>query len=381
MTHPLTIGKAATLIERFEGIEVESYLDPQGVPTICTGLTQYSNGDPVRLGDVCFESICTEYTKEQIERDVLPELSKIPGWDNLGPNRQAALISFAWNMSIDFYEKPEFENLKEVLKEGAKHPEAYEDVPYILGLFTKSYGEQLPGLMFRREIESHEWRKESVIPIRLKASKDTYLKKAPICHYQLSETGKSFVEVDEELCVSRLEEIPRDSHAWITLVGSGERWIINQRHWRESIANNFIIKKEDKVNWNVLEDRVGKYITVGEMLQYDPRRAPVEGSKDEINLLRLAEQFDSIREAWGAPIGILGAYRPEEKVKDNYHSKGMALDIYPVEDDLVEFSRWLSRRWTGGFLPNKGKEYLHIDIRKNGAFYTRPQQSLKSFAI
>ena len=117
------------------------------------------------------------------------------------------------------------------------------------------------------------------------------------------------------------------------------------------------------------------------MLQYDPRRAPVDGSEDEINLLRLAEQFDSIREAWGAPVGILGAYRPEEKVKDNYHSKGMALDIYPVEDDLVEFSRWLSRRWTVGFLPNKGKNYLHIDIRKNGAFYTRPQQSLKSFAI
>ena len=204
MTHPLTIGKAATLIERFEGIEVESYLDPQGVPTICTGLTKYTNGDPVRMGDVCFESICTEYTKEQIERDILPELSKIPGWDNLGPNRQAALISFAWNMSIDFFEKSEFENLREVLKEGAIHPEAYEDVPYILGLFTKSYGEQLPGLMYRREIESNEWRKESIIPIHLKASQETYLKKAPINHFQLSESGKQFVEVDEELYVSRI---------------------------------------------------------------------------------------------------------------------------------------------------------------------------------
>lgn len=381
MTHPLTIGKAAALLEKFEGVEVESYLDPKGVPTICTGLTSYSNGDPVRMGDVCFAAICTEYTKEQIERDVLPEVSKIPGWDLLGPSRQAALISFAWNMSFDFYEKPEFENLKEALKEGSMHPEAYEDVPYILGLYTKSYGEQLPGLMYRREMESNEWRKESVIPIHLKASQDTYLKKAAISHYQLSESGKQFVEVEEELLVSRLEEIPRDNHCWITLIGSGEKWIINQAHWRERNANNFIIKKEDKVNWHVLEDRVGKYITVGEILQYDPRRAPVEGEKDEINLLRLAAQFDLIREAWGAPIGIMGAYRPEEKVKDNYHSKGMALDIYPVQDDLVEFCRWLSRRWTGGFLPNKGKEYVHIDIRKNGSFYSRPQQSLKSLAI
>ena len=381
MTHPLTVKKAAALIEKFEGIEVESYLDPTGVPTICTGLTKYSNGDPVRMGDVCFEKICTEYTKEQIERDVLPELSKIPGWDCLGPNRQAALISFAWNMSINFYEQPEYENLRAVLEEGFQHPEAYEDVPYILGLFTKSYGEQLPGLMYRREIESEEWNKESVMPIHLKASQDTYLKKAPINHSQLSEKGKSYVEVEEELYVSRLEEIPRDSHCWVTLVGTGEKWIINQPHWRESIANNFIIKKEGKVNWNVLEDRVGKYITVGEILQYDPRRSPVEGSMDEINLLRLAEQFDSIREAWGAPIGILGAYRPEEKVVDNYHSKGMALDIYPVQDDLIEFSRWLSKRWTGGIFPNKDKSYIHIDIRRNGAFFSRPQQSLKSLAI
>ena len=44
MTHPLTIKKAASLIERFEGSEVESYLDPLGVPTICTGMTRYSNG-------------------------------------------------------------------------------------------------------------------------------------------------------------------------------------------------------------------------------------------------------------------------------------------------------------------------------------------------
>ncbi|MAX45505.1 MAG: hypothetical protein CMB24_01760 [Euryarchaeota archaeon] len=381
MTHPLTIEKAAALIEKFEGVEVESYLDPQGVPTICTGLTKYSNGDPVRMGDVCFAAICTEYTKEQIERDVLPEVSKIPGWDNLGPNRQAVIISFAWNMSIDFFEKPEFENLREVLKEGAKHPEAYEDVPFILGLFNKSYGEQLPGLMFRREMESDEWRKESVLPIHLEASDDTFIKKAPINHYLLSEEGKNYIETDEVLLISRLEEIPRDNHALVTLIGSGEKWFIEQRYWRERNATNFSIRKNDTVTWNVLEDRVGKYITVGEMLQYDPRRAPVEGSKDILNLLQLAEQFDSIREAWGAPIGVLGGYRPEEKIKDNYHSKGMALDIYPVEDDLVEFSRWLSRRWTGGFLPNKEKGYVHIDIRKNGAFYTRPQQSLKSLAI
>ena len=154
MTHPLTITKAAALIELFEGVEVEAYLDPLGVPTLCTGMTQYSNGERVRMGDVCYESICTEYTIEQIERDVLPEVSKIPGWDNLGSNRQSALISFAWNMGFNFFEVEGFEDMQEALKEGVDHPEAYEDIGCIFGLYSKSYGGQLPGLMYRREVES-----------------------------------------------------------------------------------------------------------------------------------------------------------------------------------------------------------------------------------
>tara|TARA_X000001036_G_scaffold197409_1_gene185887 strand:+ start:900 stop:2045 length:1146 start_codon:yes stop_codon:yes gene_type:complete len=381
MTHPLTIEKATKLIESFEGVEVEAYLDPLGVPTLCTGLTQYSNGEQVRMGDVCYGSICTEYTKEQIERDLLPEVSKIPGWEELGPNRQSVLISFAWNMGFKFFQEDGFEDIQEALKEASHHPEAYEDIGCILGLYTKSYGEELPGLMHRRGVEMNLWSKESVRPIHLKASQDTFLKKAPIDDALLSNTGKEYIEVDEELIVSRLEGIPRDCYSWVTIYGSGERWIINQTHWREQVANNFATKKADVVDWSILEDRVGRYLTVGEILQYDPRRAPVEGSVEEKRLLELAEQFDNIREAWGAPIGVVGAYRPEERIKDNYHSKGMALDIYPVQDCLVEFSRWLAKRWTGGFLPNKTKGYVQIDIRKNGTFSKRPQQSLKSLAI
>jgi len=381
MTHPLTIKKAVVLIERFEGTEVESYLDPLGIPTICTGITRYSNGDPVRMGDVCHESVCTAYTEEQIARDILPEVSKIPGWNNLGPNRQSALISFAWNMGYDFFEKPEFEELQEVLKEGVLHPEVYEDVGYVLSQYSKSAGVQMPGLMYRREIESNEWKKESVVPLHLKASQDTFLKKAPIDSLQLSEAGKKYVDMEDELVVACLEEIPRDSHCKVKILGSGEEWILYQPHWREKVATNFVTKKAEYVDWNVLEDRIGHYLTVGEILQYDPRREPVRGSMDEKHLIELAGQFDAIREAWGAPIGVLGGYRPEEKVIDNYHSRGMALDIYPVNDSLEEFSKWLAKRWKGGFFLNEKKGYLHIDIRDEGCFSKRPQQSLKSFAI
>jgi GH24 family phage-related lysozyme (muramidase) len=381
MTHPQTIKKAAALIELFEGKEVEAYLDPVGIPTICTGMTKYSNGEPVRLGDVCYEAICSAYTEEQIERDILPEVSKIPGWRKLGACRQAALISFAWNMGYDFFEKPEYEALQEVLKEGATRPEAYEDVEYILSLYSKSAGVQLPGLMYRREIESNEWRKESVKPIHLFASQDTYLKKAPIKEKELSDYGKHFVEVEEELVVSRLEEIAGDSHSKVIVFGSSESWYIEQPHWREKIATNFVTKKAEKVDWNILEDRVGNYLTIGEVLQYDPRRAPAEGSKEEKNLIELANQFDAIREAWGAPIGVVGGYRPEQQSIDDYHRKGMALDIYPVNDSVEDFARWLRKRWNGGLSLQKEKGYVHIDIRYHSRFSKRPQQSLKSLAI
>ena len=50
---PLALAMAVNLIKGFEGVETEAYLDPVGVPTICSGLTRYPNGAPVRMGDVC----------------------------------------------------------------------------------------------------------------------------------------------------------------------------------------------------------------------------------------------------------------------------------------------------------------------------------------
>ena len=373
MTHPTTIEKAAKIIEEFEGLETESYLNPVGIPTICTGLTEYENGDPVRMGDICNANICQAYTKEQIIKNILPSVTKIPGWDNFGADRQSALISFAWNMGQNFFEEPDFIDLQEVLKEGSVHPEAYEHVSCILNLYNKSNGVELPGLTKRREIESDIWKRESVGPLVFTASQETYLKKAPLNNLYLSDTGKRFMEEEEEIWVSKVEDVRENNHCWVTLIGSGERWMIDRCHWREKTANNFTTRKADIVDWNIMADRVGRFITVGEVLQYDPRRAPARGSIEEGRLIRLCEQFDKIREAWGDPIGVLGAYRPEEEEKGNYHHKGMALDIYPVKEDfcLTVFGEWLGSRWTGGMHINYEKNYIHIDIRNNGSFYLR----------
>ncbi len=383
----MTIGLAVALIIQVEGIETDAYLNPVGVPTICTGMTSYPNGDPVRMGDVCNKTVCTGYTESMLKQEVIPAVSKIPGWNRFGARRQSALLSFAWNVGADFYQAEGFESITTVLEEGAEHPEAYEDMADVLGGYTKVNGEELPGLVKRRSIEGFEWDQESVKPLFLKSSQDTFLKKAPIGSMELSDQGKRRVWSDEEIIVVRVEEIPHDAHSWVTFFNSGEKWIIYGPHWREKTANEFIPKYSESINWCVAADRVSKYLTVGEILQYDPRRAPLPGSKAEKKIKEIAKEFDAIREAWGGPLGVASGYRPEPinrqvgGASNSYHVKGMALDIYPINnvddptdesDDMEYFHRWLVQRWSGGYGDGREKGFIHIDTRKRGGFRKKP---------
>ena len=95
MSHPQTTRKAIQLIERFEGVEEDAYLDQVGVATIGAGMTKYPDGSFVRLGDHCSKQVCRGYLESMIENEYIPALAAIPGWTRLGPARQAVLISFA----------------------------------------------------------------------------------------------------------------------------------------------------------------------------------------------------------------------------------------------------------------------------------------------
>ena len=79
--HPKTLDFAVNLISSFEGCELEAYLNPVGIPTICTGVSRYPNGSYVMLGDVCQESICDNYIKQILINDFRSSVSLIPGWD------------------------------------------------------------------------------------------------------------------------------------------------------------------------------------------------------------------------------------------------------------------------------------------------------------
>lgn len=373
---PLALAMAVNLIKGFEGVETEAYLDPVGVPTICSGLTRYPNGAPVRMGDVCNEVVCERYLEDMLRHEYIPPLYKIPGWNGFGPQRQAVLISFAWNLGPNFYGNTDFETISSVLDEGAVKPEAYSKMPEALSLYIKANDLELEGLKIRRRREGEVWQCEDNGLMKFECIVPTFLKKAPIENSFLSNDGKQGFEFGESFDAVAFDALADDAHAWVTLAGNGERWAIYMPHWRH-VSPEPSADVNEKIDWGNFDALVGAHATVGELISYDKRRRPVVGSKEEEELFYIAGQYSLIREAWGGPLGITSGYRPEPfntragGVPGSYHSKGMALDIYPVEESCAAFYKWLVRRWTGGLGDGCHKGFVHIDTRDNGEFHPR----------
>lgn len=381
-SNSLTLQAAVQLIESFEGVETEAYLDPVGVPTICAGITRYPNGAPVVMGDVCDARICKAHLINLLQKTYVPALQAIPGWSMLGYRRQAVLLSFAWNLGPGFYGAAGFETITKILKEGATRPEVYAELPKALLLYVNAGGGPLPGLVDRRRREGEIWMKEDDGVTTFTAIQDTFLKKAAIDSSLLSDSGKQAVPKGSKLDVARVEEIPADSHAWFVMSGSGDRWAVYLPHWQAATAHPAPEAKPTaqvkRVDWGDFACPVGRYITVGEVLQYDLRRKPIPGSAEEKAIIAICKEFDAIREAWDGPLGITSGYRPEPinsqvgGVPNSYHIKGMALDVYPINASLQKFYSWLIQRWSGGFGDGRNKGFIHIDTRNGGKFSSTP---------
>ena len=82
---------------------------------------------------------------------------------------------------------------------------------------------------------------------------------------------------------------------------------LTQQPASESIRKSF--NAEDPLNWSDYHQKLSRYFTVGEVLQYDPRRVPKDVQVIG-NILALSEQLDLIREEWGSSIGVTSWYRP-----------------------------------------------------------------------
>jgi lysozyme len=87
------------LIEGFEGLRLNAYLDTAGVPTIGWGSTRYADGTKVKLGDKLKSRaeadrlflITLKYFAEQVNKLVTVELTQ---------NQFDALVSLVYNIGV-----------------------------------------------------------------------------------------------------------------------------------------------------------------------------------------------------------------------------------------------------------------------------------------
>lgn len=154
---------AIDLIKVFEDCErklpegnVEAYPDPisgWGLPTIGWGTTRYPDGSCVKQGDVITAGKAEECLMAELERICLPELEKIPKWNEMNDNQRGALYSFAYNLGAHFYGGRNFQSITKV----CDSPELWADSEWIEDQFVKYCNPGTPaekGLRRRREDEA-----------------------------------------------------------------------------------------------------------------------------------------------------------------------------------------------------------------------------------
>ena len=143
------------LISKFEGMKTEAYWDATGkVWTIGKGSTTYRDGTPVKKGDKVSAEEANNLLQDFVDTKVIPQLSAtIPTWNEMNPNQQAALISFAYNVGPNFYGQKGFETLTKAVSS----VDSFDQVPRALRLYVKSGGKKLKGLVKRRNAEATLW--------------------------------------------------------------------------------------------------------------------------------------------------------------------------------------------------------------------------------
>jgi GH24 family phage-related lysozyme (muramidase) len=143
---------SAKLIREFEGFEADAYVCPAGVVTIGWGFTKW-NDRPVRLGETISREIADAMLSDLIESKIVPALAQtVPGWKTLPPNRQNALVSFAYNVGWHFCGSSDFVTISRCLRESD-----YDAVPAAMMLYINPGSNVEAGLRRRREAEGKLW--------------------------------------------------------------------------------------------------------------------------------------------------------------------------------------------------------------------------------
>ena len=137
------------LIKKWEGLLLNAYLDPVGIPTIGYGTTRYPNGQKVRLGDRISERDAEVYLRSECSKVAteISELIKVP----VNQNQFDALVSFAYNVGTGAFQSS---TLLRKLNQGDYQGAANEFSRWVNGVVNGVF-QPLPGLVSRRADEKN----------------------------------------------------------------------------------------------------------------------------------------------------------------------------------------------------------------------------------
>jgi lysozyme len=148
--------QALDLIKKYEGFRSGPYICPAGVPTIGYGNTYYPRtGAKVKMTDAPVSPDSAELMlKETVEKDFVPQLEKIPHWDEMSDGQKSALISFAYNLGANFY--GDMDNFGSITRD--LRDKNWDNVPTTLLKYRNPGSAFEEGLRKRRTEEGAIWK-------------------------------------------------------------------------------------------------------------------------------------------------------------------------------------------------------------------------------
>lgn len=242
-----------------------------------------------------------------------------------------------------------------------------------------AYAEKLIKLMNDRAVQNKPKQNQQIekplFLFRITAMQNTWLKKDVAQSSELNLDAKKAVTSGKSYAVVAYQEVAGYGHAKVTLAAGSGDWYIYEPHWTKQQTTGEALPAS--VDWSDFNCLVTSNLTVGEILQWDVRRIPAKNDPVCEKLLLTAASFQQVRDAWGAPLGVTSFYRPEPinqavgGVPGSRHTKGEAMDVYPITQDLDTFYQWIKTRWTGGLGDGRNRGFIHLDRRANGGFIAK----------
>lgn len=227
---------ALNLIKKWEGLYLDAYLDPVGIPTIGYGTVQYPDGKMVKLGDKITREQAEEYLRNKCDFIQITIKDWLPL--SINQNQLDAIISFCYNLGVGAFGTS---TLRIKLNRGDIQGAADEFDRWTYATKPDGTRVKLEGLVKRRADEKALFLKDSnnnesnmsnSTLIKITNTGGTWLKTSTAMASTLDDSNKYFCPEDKILNVSEIQKIV-EGHYPIELtepINGRKRWFLYANH-------------------------------------------------------------------------------------------------------------------------------------------------------